>query len=80
MTKYAVHFFCDECSQVHPLGIAINLNDGPASKTSLSDTYDGKELPPQIATLINNSTMCPVTKKMTSQKNNNQVFLVPVSN
>ncbi len=80
MAKYSVHFFCDECSQVHPLGIAISLDDGPASRASIGDTYAGKDLPPQIATLIGNKTICPVTKKLTSQKDNNQVFLVPISN
>jgi len=79
MAKYSVYFFCDECAQVHPLGILIDLNDGPAKKESIGDTYAGKELPPQIATLIGNMTNCPTTGKLTSQKDNNQVFLVPVS-
>jgi len=79
MAKYSVYFFCDECSQVHPLGILIELNDGPAKKESIGDTYAGKELPPQVATLIGNMTNCPITKRLTSQKDNNQVFLVPVS-
>jgi hypothetical protein len=79
MAKYSVYFFCDECSQVHPLGILIELNDGPAKKESIGDTYAGKALPPQIATLKGNMTTCPVTKRLTSQEDNNQVFLVPVA-
>ena len=79
MAKYSVYFFCDECSQVHPLGILVNLNDGPVKRESIGDTYAGKALPPQIATLIGNMTNCPNTGKLTSQKDNNQVFLVPVS-
>lgn len=79
MAKYSVYFFCDECSQVHPLGILIELNDGPAKRESIGDTYAGKALPPQVATLSGNMTVCPVTKKLTSQKDNNQVFLVPVA-
>lgn len=79
MAVYGVYFFCNECSDVHPLGISINLNDGPAKKESINDVYDGKELPKEIATLSNNKTICPKTRKLTSQKDNNQVFLVPVS-
>ncbi len=79
MAKYMVHFFCDECSNVHPLGIVVELNDGPAQKESINDTYAGKELPTAVATLIGNKTTCPNTKKLTSQSDNNQVFLVPVS-
>ena len=78
MAKYSVHFFCDECSQVHPLGIAIELNDGPPDKASIGDTYAGRALPTEVATLIGNKTVCPVTGKWTSQADNNQVFLVPI--
>jgi hypothetical protein len=79
MATYSVHFFCDECSEVHPLRISISLDDGPADKASIGDTYAGKELPPQIALLIDNKTTCPNTRRLTSQKDNNQVFLVPIA-
>ena len=78
MAKYSVHFFCDECGQVHPLGVAITLNDGPADKASIGDTYAGRALPPEIAIFKGNMTQCPVTGKMTSQEDNNQIFLVPI--
>jgi hypothetical protein len=45
MAKYSVYFFCDECAQVHPLGIALELDDGPPDKASIGDTYAGRELP-----------------------------------
>jgi hypothetical protein len=79
MAKYSVYFFCDECGQVHPLGIMIELDDGPPDQASIGDTYAGRELPPQVATLIGNMTQCPNTRKMTSQKDNKQVFLVPIA-
>ena len=77
MATYSVYFFCDECGEVHPLGISINLNDGPTEKASIGDVYAGKEIDPNIVNMMGNSTICPNTKKMTSQKDNNQVFLVP---
>ena len=79
MAQYSVYFFCNECGDVHPLGINIGLNDGPAKKESIGDTYAGKELPAAIVTLIGNKTICPNTKKWTSQEDNEQVFLVPIS-
>jgi len=79
MAQYSVHFFCDECGEVHPLGISIGLNDGPTQKDSIGNTYAGKELPPEIAIIEGNMTNCPNTGKMTSQKDNNQIFLVPSS-
>ena len=76
MAKYYVFFFCDECSQVHPLGISIGLDDGPPEKASIGDTYRGKDLPPQVTTLTGKMTICPNTGRMTSQADNDQVFLV----
>jgi hypothetical protein len=77
MARYSIHFFCDECSQVHQIWITLTLDDGPPAKESIGNTYAGKELPPQVATLIDNKTTCPNTGKLTSQKDNSQVFLVP---
>jgi len=47
-------------------------------QASIRDTYAERELPPQVATLIGNMTQCPNTRKMTSQEDNNQVFLIPI--
>lgn len=78
MAKYSVHFFCNECSRVHPMGITLSLDDGPPKKESIGNTYAGKELPAQVATLSNNTVTCPNTGNLTSQEDNNQVFLVPI--
>jgi hypothetical protein len=79
MAKYSVEFFCDECGEVHPLGISIRLDDGPVEKESIGDSYAGIELPSSVATLRGNMATCPNTGKLTSQKDNNQVYLVPIS-
>ncbi len=78
MAQYQVHCFCDECGQTHPTGIGIRLDDGPADRQSVGNAYAGRELPPSVATLRGNQFPCPVTKRMTVQQDNDQVFLVPV--
>jgi len=78
MAKYAVYVFCNECSDVHPMRISIHLNDGPPDKKSIGDTYKGRDLPPHIATLRNNILSCPKTGKTFTQKDNDQIFLVPI--
>ena len=78
MTKYKLHFFCDECSEVHPGMITFNMDDGPVAKESIGNLYAGKELPVSIATIRNSHYRCPNTKKITIQEDNNPVFLVPV--
>ena len=78
MANYDVYVFCNECSDVHPMGIIVPLDDGPVKKESIGDLYAGKALPPVIANLTNNKTECPNTGHLFTQKNNDQVFLVPI--
>jgi hypothetical protein len=78
MAKYSVYVFCDDCGDVHPMGISIQLDDGPPDKDSIGNTYAGRDLPPQVAQLKNNVTFCPKSGKQILQRDNNQVFLVPV--
>jgi len=77
MTKIAVHIFCNECSQVHPMQITLPLDDGPAERASIGDTYAGRELPSEILAVMNTRVTCPETGHLTSQKDNKLVFLVP---
>jgi hypothetical protein len=78
MATYEVFMFCDDCGQVHPMSIAFELQDGPVEKASVGDVYKGRELPSQIAQLRDNRIRCPQSGRLVSQKDNNQVFLVPV--
>ena len=41
MATYKIYAFCD-CGDVHEMGIRVSLDDGPAEKKSIGDTYDGK--------------------------------------
>jgi hypothetical protein len=79
MGRYSVHVFCNECSEVHPMGVVVELLDGPPEKASIGDTYAGKELPMWAVTLVNNRFMCPNKHRFTVQAGNDQVFLVPIS-
>ena len=78
MQDYEIYVFCNECSEVHPMSIKISLKDGPTKKQSINDVYEGEELPENIANLLNNKVRCPKTGKMFVQKDNHQVFIVPV--
>jgi hypothetical protein len=78
MPKYEIFVFCDNCGDVHPTRISVLLNDGPIEKASVSDTYAGRALPGSLAMLSNNEVRCPKTDQMFTQKDNHQIFLVPV--
>lgn len=76
MPNYSVYMFCDACSTPHPMGIGVVLDEEIASDQSIGDIYDGRELPESIASLKDNSTICPTTGKQITQRTNFHVFLV----
>ena len=78
MAKYSIYAFCNECSEPHPMKITLSLDDGPPEKASIGDAYAGRELPDEVARLNNNEVQCPQTGNLFVQKDNSQVFLVPV--
>ena len=78
MATYKVLVFCNDCVDVHEMGVRLFLDAGPADKQSIGDVYNGKELPPEVLRLYNNSVQCPKTGKYFYQRDNDQVFLVPL--
>jgi hypothetical protein len=79
MPKYDIFVFCDHCGDVHRMPITLVLDDGPKEKKSVGDTYAGRALPSHVGTLTNNHVQCPKTGQMFTQKDNNQIFLVPAA-
>lgn len=78
MAKYAVQVSCPECSGQHDTGIKLSLQDGPADEQSIGDFYHGKEFPPDIVALNNNTYTCPRTARNFDQNNHSDVFLVRI--
>lgn len=76
-TLYGVLVSCNKCGGVHEMGISVCLEDGPADKQSIGALYNGKTLPKNLADLTNNSVTCPKTGRRSTQKSNQQIFLVP---
>ena len=78
MAQYDVYVTCNECGGVHPMGMGIYLENGPIDKQNISDTYQGRSLPPQVQAIKGHKTLCLKTGKQFIQEDNRQVFLVPV--
>jgi len=76
-TLYEVHVGCNKCGDVHNMGITVVVENGPATKQNISALYQEKSLPKNLADLANNSISCPKTGRQSTQKNNQQIFLVP---
>ena len=58
--------------------LVLPLEDGPPARASISTTYAGKALPALLANVGANTVTCPKTGKLTSQKDNDKVFLVAI--
>ena len=78
MVHYDFYFYCEECRQTHPLGVKIPIKGGPPTKRSVGAFYAGERPPPKIANLIDSQILCPKTGKMYTQKDLNQIFLMPL--
>jgi len=77
LAEYGVLVSCNKCGGLHDLGISVTMQDGPTNRQSLGDLYEGKTLPKSLADLTSRSITCPKTGKQSTQKNNQQIFLVP---
>jgi hypothetical protein len=74
MPKYSIQVFCDDCGDFHPM--RSNFPMARSAEQRLETFIKGETSPPQVATLINNKTICPKTGRWILQRNNLRVFLV----
>jgi len=79
MPKYNVYALCNACGDLHPMEISVTLDDGPVEKQSIGDRYEAKDLPANLATLKDTRVQCPKTGRQYAQKNDKQIFLVPIN-
>jgi hypothetical protein len=77
--EYDVYAFCDECSQPHPTSIRISRNELLFADQPIGDIHEGRGLPEDIVSMVNNSFQCPTTQQMFRQSDNSRVFLVRLS-
>ena len=75
--QYSIFVSCNKCAGLHEMGISVTMENGPASKQSIGELYDGKSLPKSLANLTQSSVTCPKTGRQSTQRNNRQIFLVP---
>jgi hypothetical protein len=62
---------------MHDMGATILLKDGPIEKQSIGQVYKDRNLPEILAKLSSKNATCPATGRGFTQKDNQQIFLVP---
>lgn len=81
MADYEIVLMCDECAGAHSMGsFLVTLNDGPADAASIGNYYAGKELPKELADLLQGTVLCEgKQKKLVIRDLQKQAFLVAVA-
>jgi hypothetical protein len=78
----SVYAYCPNCFDVHPLNFDVFVPTAElkimVTIKGINDVYKGYELPDNYV-FTNNDFVCPVNKKTYYQKDNTQIFFVPVS-
>ncbi len=80
MPVYEIHAFCNDIGcgpHKVPIG-PFTMDNGPTEKISLADLGHGQQLPSHVISLMNNSFTCPVTGRLFLQRDNRQIFIVPI--
>ncbi len=76
MAKFKVWVRCAVCGDMHPMLDIIDLDDGPALKTSVRQAYEGKAIPSELQSFMGGGTTCPKCG-LTFCPRKDYVFLVP---
>ena len=76
MPIYSVHYFCNACSKVHPMGLDFTLNLEIDDWATIRDTYAGHPISRRLMAIEGNHLQCPETGRTVVQEDNDQLFLV----
>jgi hypothetical protein len=77
MPQYDIYVSCNKCGSVHPMGIGIHVDTGPADEQSIDEAYERISLPPQIQAIEDHKTLCLKTGQWFVQKDLKEIFLKP---
>lgn len=76
MPIFSVHYFCNACGKVHPMGHEFTLDLAIDDWATIQDVYVGYPISRRLMTIELNELQCPETGRTVVQQDNNQVFLV----
>ena len=75
---YYISAVCNACGDLHTVGTAFSLPEGPVNKQSIADAYANKD-PPNLPALKEIRVHCHKTGRQYAQKDVKKVFLVPIT-
>jgi hypothetical protein len=77
MPAYDISVRCNNCGRDHPILLRLHIEEGPDHKQSITESFRGRSLPPQVKSIRWHKARCPITGKELSLANDSEIFLVP---
>ncbi|MEJ7732630.1 MAG: hypothetical protein WKG00_25930 [Polyangiaceae bacterium] len=76
MPLFVIQVRCSHCSEEHPTGMVLKLDDGPLAKESVSTFAGEGPIPPDLK-ILNTVFVCPLTGQSYRPESNDHVLIVP---
>ena len=51
MPAYDISVHCKPCGRDHPILLRLHIDEGPAHKQSIAESFRGRSLPPQVKSI-----------------------------
>ena len=80
MPTYDVTARCKDCGIDHPVLLSLHIDEGPDRKQSITESFRGRIVPPQVAAIRSHKALCPKTGRKFPLDNDSETFLVPLGN
>jgi hypothetical protein len=77
MPAYDITARCQDCGRDHPVLLRLHIEEGPDHKQSITDSFRGRSVPPQVKAIRWHTALCPKTGRKFPLENDSEVFLVP---
>ena len=79
MALYDVSYYCEECHETHPMGVALRLKGAPGHRTSLRAFALDRNLPSVLSEVVGSPVLCPQTGKRIVTRDPTRIFIEPVT-
>jgi hypothetical protein len=76
MPLYVIHVKCDQCSEAHPTGIVLKLDDGPIAEQTIAEFCGDKPVPKDLS-FRHEKFRCPITGEEFQVQSDDKLVIVP---
>jgi hypothetical protein len=79
MNHFDLLYYCQACRDTHPMGVSVEMPNGPHERLSLNAYRATREIPASIIRLVGTAVLCPRTGKHIVTTDPNRIFIQPLN-